>query len=169
MTCEEIKELLSAYADGELVSQEKLLVQVHVSSCENCSRLAGELKSLKLALSRVPQKELPDMFMASLKQKMLPAGWLVPVPGASVSAGAGKRSYLLDAAWKWAFPLVASAALFLLAASFALQSKVNVQPDPDQFFLKAHAHAALKNPLGEPVSVMYSGLSDVAWFPQESE
>ncbi len=167
MTCEEFKDFLSAYADGEIASDEKVLLQAHLSVCENCAKLADELKSLKFSLSRVPQKELPDLFMPLLKQKLGFAQPPAVFPAEHFFAFA-RRFFALETLWTWAFPLLASCALVLLAASYVLQNKLHKPADPEQFFFKAHTQIAMQNPFIEPVSFTYSGLDD-EWLPQEAE
>ena len=48
--CEEFAPLLSAFVDGELTEEERAEVLAHVSECEKCRRLLGELTALHAAL-----------------------------------------------------------------------------------------------------------------------
>ena len=45
--CEEFAPLLSAFVDGELTEEERAEVLAHVSECEKCRRLLGELTALE--------------------------------------------------------------------------------------------------------------------------
>ena len=45
--CEEFAPLLSAFVDGELTEEERAEVLAHVSECEKCRRLLGELTALQ--------------------------------------------------------------------------------------------------------------------------
>ena len=60
--CEEFAPLLSAFVDGELTEEERAEVLAHVSECEKCRRLLGELTALQflqtLRRSGVPASRL---------------------------------------------------------------------------------------------------------------
>jgi anti-sigma factor RsiW len=43
LTCEEIRDRLSDYVDGELDPWKRLVVQGHLSACVGCERFAREL------------------------------------------------------------------------------------------------------------------------------
>ncbi len=47
MSCEDIKNKLGQYLDGELVAQERLAVEQHLVNCPNCRRELGELKAIQ--------------------------------------------------------------------------------------------------------------------------
>ena len=51
--CEEFAPLLSAFVDGELTEEERAEVLAHVSECEKCRRLLGELTALHAALGEL--------------------------------------------------------------------------------------------------------------------
>ena len=51
--CEEFAPLLSAFVDGELTEDERAEVLAHVSECEKCRRLLGELTALHLSLIHI--------------------------------------------------------------------------------------------------------------------
>ena len=53
--CEEFAPLLSAFVDGELTEEERAEVLAHVSECEKCRRLLGELTALHAALGDAAQ------------------------------------------------------------------------------------------------------------------
>ena len=56
--CEEFAPLLSAFVDGELTEEERAEVLAHVSECEKCRRLLGELTALHAALGAQLWKRL---------------------------------------------------------------------------------------------------------------
>ena len=63
--CEEFAPLLSAFVDGELTEEERAEVLAHVSECEKCRRLLGELTALHAALgepARLAQCEQARQF-----------------------------------------------------------------------------------------------------------
>ena len=56
--CEEFAPLLSAFVDGELTEDERAEVLAHVSECEKCRRLLGELTALHAALGELEDEGL---------------------------------------------------------------------------------------------------------------
>ena len=49
--CEKIREMLEAYADGELTEQKKALVEQHVAHCPHCAALLDEYLALNAAIA----------------------------------------------------------------------------------------------------------------------
>ena len=60
--CEEFAPLLSAFVDGELTEEERAEVLAHVSECEKCRRLLGELTALHAALGELEDEDVPAGF-----------------------------------------------------------------------------------------------------------
>ena len=60
--CEEFAPLLSAFVDGELTEDERAEVLAHVSECEKCRRLLGELTALHAALGELEDEDVPAGF-----------------------------------------------------------------------------------------------------------
>ena len=60
--CEEFAPLLSAFIDGELTEEERAEVLAHVSECEKCRRLLGELTALHAALGELEDEDVPAGF-----------------------------------------------------------------------------------------------------------
>jgi Domain of unknown function (DUF4349)/Putative zinc-finger len=61
MTHEEIKILVSAYADGEVTPSEKTIVQEHLSTCESCQKDYKMYMAISSSLSKWPDESLsPD-------------------------------------------------------------------------------------------------------------
>lgn len=74
MNCQEIKELLSAYLDGELSSKEQLEEEKHLSACSNCQLKLESLKTVQKALSNLEKSEPPRqrslVFQKELQKKL---------------------------------------------------------------------------------------------------
>ena len=66
MKCEEIRELLSAYQDGETTDAETALVREHISSCAGCQRILKEYSALDEGLRLMPSLEEPKDFNEKL-------------------------------------------------------------------------------------------------------
>lgn len=53
MSCETIKELLSAYVDAELERVEILKVEEHIKKCDNCSNTLESYKDISLSIRSI--------------------------------------------------------------------------------------------------------------------
>ncbi len=63
ISCERIRqELLSAYIDGELSSEERELVEAHLSECEECARDLRTLRRTVELLGELPTLRVPRSF-----------------------------------------------------------------------------------------------------------
>jgi len=65
MSCESIKELISAYIDAELERVDILRVEEHIEKCENCSNI---LKSYQNISSSICSIEIPEPSEKVLKR-----------------------------------------------------------------------------------------------------
>ncbi len=86
MKCENIKELLSAYADNELADVQRKLIEEHLVGCADCrATLVDYTKTRKQLLSLQETPPLPDVeevIMSKIKMVRAPAKlrrWLRPV------------------------------------------------------------------------------------------
>ena len=52
--CQSVQDLLSAYLDGELTSEEQTFVSTHLQSCEDCQAEYQQLLQLKQAFANMP-------------------------------------------------------------------------------------------------------------------
>ena len=68
--CEEFAPLLSACVDGELTEEERAEVLAHVSECEKCRRLLGELTALHAALGELEDEDVPAGFTEGVMAAM---------------------------------------------------------------------------------------------------
>jgi hypothetical protein len=59
MQCQDVWDLLSAYADGETNPQETALVEAHVATCQNCARDLQFMQGTQEALQALPTVEPP--------------------------------------------------------------------------------------------------------------
>ncbi len=69
MSCQVYEEMLSAYIDGELSSQDEQALEAHLATCDSCRSALSELRAVKAALASVPEEEVPpglhEMIMCS--------------------------------------------------------------------------------------------------------
>ncbi len=106
--CEEFAPLLSAFVDGELTEEERAEVLAHVSECEECRRLLGELTALHAALGELEDEDVPEGFTEGVMAA-------VRAEKAAAKPQAKKRS-----AWRRWMPMAACAAIVALAAAVTI-------------------------------------------------
>ena len=78
--CEEFAPLLSAFVDGELTEEERAEVLAHVSECEKCRRLLGELTALHAALGELEDEDVPAGFTGGVMAAVRAAQAVTSVP-----------------------------------------------------------------------------------------
>ena len=106
--CEEFAPLLSAFVDGELTEEERAEVLAHVSECEKCRRLLGELTALHAALGELEDEDVPAGFTEGVMAA-------VRAEKAAKKPQTKKRS-----AWRRWMPMAACAAIDALAAAVTI-------------------------------------------------
>ena len=105
--CEEFAPLLSAFVDGELTEEERAEVLAHVSECEKCRRLLGELTALHAALGELEDEDVP-------------AGFTEDVMAAVRAEKAAMPRMKKPSAWRRWMPMAACAAIVALAAAVTI-------------------------------------------------
>lgn len=70
LSCEETKNLLSAYYDGELGVAAANEVAEHLASCEACRKLFEDMSFLSEAFASVKHPEIDEKFTQSLHEKL---------------------------------------------------------------------------------------------------
>lgn len=73
LTCKQISELVTAYAEGQLSFADNLRFHLHLGMCANCRAYVRQLKATAKALGRLPEPEIPP----ALESELLRAfeGW----------------------------------------------------------------------------------------------
>ncbi len=105
MTCREIRELISAYVDGEARPEDARLVEEHLGGCPQCRQAEKRMRELGLTVARTEGAVPPD-FRERLFARM-EAEELLP-----------KRRSIFAYSVRWAaVPLAAAAALALYVLS----------------------------------------------------
>jgi anti-sigma factor RsiW len=67
LTCKEITELVTEYAEGNLSFMDRLRFQMHIGMCRNCRRYVRQVKATAAALRILPAPELSP----ELEQELL--------------------------------------------------------------------------------------------------
>jgi hypothetical protein len=115
INCEQFRDLLDAYLDGELAPSEAALMASHLSGCKNCSRELELAKTVQNALHALPERECPERVVQSALEKM-------KRKEPSKSAPQPKPLIIRDLLkWRWAAGTLA--ALLLLVISLSLLQK----------------------------------------------
>ena len=71
MSCEEVRELLPAYADGELDAARALAIEKHLAGCAACAARLQEARALSKALgTHAPYHRMPDALRARLSASL---------------------------------------------------------------------------------------------------
>jgi anti-sigma factor RsiW len=67
LTCQQITELVTDYAEGNLSLMDRLRFQLHIGMCRNCRRYVRQVKATAAALGVLPPPEVPP----ELEQELL--------------------------------------------------------------------------------------------------
>ena len=114
MNCDGVRELLSAYVDGELAPGELLRVEQHLRRCQSCAGEVDALRQTIALVSSLEEVEPPADFHAKLHARLVEQG-----PPAS-------RRTPMARPWRrrvqWASAAAAAAVLGLSLASYQLSS-----------------------------------------------
>ncbi len=69
LTCKEITELVTEYAEGNLSFTDRLRFRMHIAMCRNCRRYVRQVKATAVALGMLPQPEMsPDLEQELLRR-----------------------------------------------------------------------------------------------------
>jgi len=73
LTCKQIAELVTAYAEGQLGLGDRLRFQLHLGLCANCRSYVRQVKATARALGALPPPELPRELEEELLRRF--EGW----------------------------------------------------------------------------------------------
>ena len=73
LTCKQITELVTAYAEGQLGLGDRLRFRLHIGLCPNCRTYVRQLRATARALGRLPAPEIPADLQAELLRRF--EGW----------------------------------------------------------------------------------------------
>ena len=69
LTCKEITELVTDYAEGNLSFMDRIRFRMHIGMCRNCRRYVRQVKATAAALGMLPPPELPPDLEQELLQR----------------------------------------------------------------------------------------------------
>jgi anti-sigma factor ChrR (cupin superfamily) len=69
LTCKEITDLVTEYAEGSLSFMDRIRFQMHIGMCRNCRRYVRQVKATAGALGLLPAPEMPPELEAELLRR----------------------------------------------------------------------------------------------------
>ncbi len=69
LTCKEITELVTAYAEGQLRVMDRIRFLFHIGMCRNCRTYVRQVQATAKALGKLPPPELPPELEAELLRR----------------------------------------------------------------------------------------------------
>jgi len=103
MQCDDIRQMLSGYLDGELDEKGRQLVEKHMAACADCRAEHDKLKKLLEVTNemrfREPAQEVWDNYWSSIYNRLeRTTGWLIFVLGGAALAAWAMYEFVTDPA-----------------------------------------------------------------------
>jgi len=73
LTCKEITQLATAYAEGQLRLMDRIRFRLHIGMCRNCRTYVRQLRATARSLGRLPAPEIPPELEGELLRRF--EGW----------------------------------------------------------------------------------------------
>ena len=131
MTCDEIREFLAGYQDGELEAGQHEAVERHLAECEACRRELARLEKVKEVTGKVQYNDLPlevwDRYWHDLYRRIERGlGWIFMSIGAIILVALGLFHLLREFFFNPLVPILAKLGVggLLLGGIFLLTSLI---------------------------------------------
>jgi anti-sigma factor RsiW len=69
LSCKQITELVTAYAEGQLRFMDRLRFRLHIGMCPACKAYVRQLQATAKALGKLPEPEIPPELQAELLRR----------------------------------------------------------------------------------------------------
>lgn len=69
LTCKQITELVTAYAEGQLRFMDRLRFRLHLGMCTHCKTYVRQLQVTARTLGKLPEPEIPPDLQAELMRR----------------------------------------------------------------------------------------------------
>jgi anti-sigma factor RsiW len=140
VTCQEVRDLINAYADGELDLVRSLEIEQHLQGCSGCSQIYRNLQTLKGSLA------------GSALYYRSPAGLQESIQ-AAVRKSSGTVQFLRPPLWTWAAVAAALVLVVLGAWGIAQLLSTSSQSNPlEQEVLASHVRSLMAGHLTDVAS-----------------
>lgn len=148
MNCERVQNLLSAYLDNELTTEEHRLVRAHLVTCAECNCEYEAMSDVKARLSSLESLEVPPGFFEEVSARLQAEETLIASEAPSRPLGfRNVRAGLRSRVWYW--PAAAAAVLVMALAIPAVHTEKGSQIiEPDSFF-RQHSLISAAQPLAD--------------------
>ncbi len=70
LTCQQLTELVTEYAEGRMSFWRRLEVQLHLGMCSNCRAYLRQMQMTARALGKLPQQRMPDDLRAEMLERL---------------------------------------------------------------------------------------------------
>ena len=128
MICEQIREMIGAYALGALDASDQAMVETHLAECPDCRQLLNEYAELVNTLPQAVALASPLQLPNSLKTRLLQS--LETAPLLTVAAPASKKSQQTlprpKSSWWHTRPLAVAAAALLVVVLLGWSVQLSV-------------------------------------------
>ncbi|HYG60179.1 MAG TPA: anti-sigma factor, partial [Symbiobacteriaceae bacterium] len=121
MNCDGVRNLLSAYLDGELSAGELLRVEEHLRRCHCCADEVDSLRQTIALVASLEEVDLPSSFQVQLRQRLVALG----PPVAAVRRASVAPSWQRNVR-RWAMPAAAAAAVVAISLTALSPGDVNI-------------------------------------------
>lgn len=149
MNCKELKELFSAYIDGEISVEEKRLAEEHLASCVQCRDELAAFKNEFDLIAKAVQSQRPDL--AALSERIINAANSMPD-----LENAAPARHILQGRWRILMASTVSTAAGLLIGFILFGSALKEQPvedmTPPANFRPAPASLPAKKPIATAIT-----------------
>jgi len=135
LICQESRNLIHPYLDGELDLVRSLEIEAHLKDCQTCAQAYNELRSLHSAVSDTAMRFKPP---AALRNRVRSA----------VRNEGGVMNRSLRLSWRWIIPAVSLAVLVIVALSLlALLSRPSTNDLKAQEIVSSHVRSLMEKHL----------------------
>lgn len=75
-TCREFDQIVWLFLDGDMSEHERIFWEQHISSCETCSAIRDEVRTVELTYHSLPDQEPPETVLSELRNRLYQPGRL---------------------------------------------------------------------------------------------
>lgn len=122
--CDEVREILEPYLDGDLPRDEAERVRTHVAACAACAAELALAEAIQRELRALPQLDCPPAVLERIRAAGPPAAEVVPIRRTWQLSPASRAGRIAS--------IAAALALTVGGTAFLLQPKAPAQPSAEE-------------------------------------